>query len=56
MKSRSNLFLQPTSTKQRGYGFLLKETMGTFDGVGTWNSQLTDYEPDALPSTAPCSP
>jgi len=28
MKSRSNSFLEPTSTKQRGQNLLLKETMG----------------------------
>ena len=39
--SRSNPFLEPTSTKQWGWSFLLKETTGAFDSVPT---QLTDYE------------
>ena len=33
MKSRSNPFLETASTKQRGKSFLVKETLGAFDGV-----------------------
>jgi len=33
VKSRSNPFLEPTSTKQWGKRFLVKETSGAFDGV-----------------------
>ena len=33
VNSRSNPFLEPTSTKQQGKSFLLKETTGTFDGA-----------------------
>ena len=31
VKSRSNPFLEPTSTKQQGKHFLLKETTGAFE-------------------------
>ena len=34
-KSRSNPFLETTSTKQLEKSFLLKETMGAFDGAQT---------------------
>ena len=36
-KSRSNPFLEPTSTKQLQYSFFLKETTGAFDVALTHN-------------------
>ena len=52
-KSRSNPFLEPTSTKQLEYSFLLKETTRAFDGARTHDWQVsTDHKSDALP-TAP---
>ena len=44
-KSHSNLFLEPTSTKQWESSFLLKETTGAFDGARTHDWQVsTDNE------------
>ena len=37
VKSLSNLFLEPSRTKQRGYLFLFNETTGAFDGEQTHN-------------------
>jgi len=34
-KSRSDPFLEPTSTNQLEYSFLLKETTGAYDGAQT---------------------
>jgi len=49
-KSRSYLFLEPTSTKQLEESFLLKETTGAFDGARTHDWQVsTDHESYALP-------
>ena len=46
-KSRSNPFLEPTSTKQLELSFLLKETTGAFDGARTHDWQVsTDHESD----------
>ena len=42
VKSRSNLFLEPTSTKQQGLSFLLKETTGAFDGSWTHDLHITN--------------
>ena len=52
-KSCSNPFLEPTSTVQWGYCFLLKETTGAIDGfqTHTWQAS-TDYVSNAL-TTAP---
>jgi len=36
VKSHLNPFLEPTSIKQSGQSFLLKETKGAFDGVGNY--------------------
>ena len=41
VKSCSNLFLEPTSTMQLGYSFLLKETTGAFDGARTHDPHIT---------------
>ena len=50
-KSRSNLFLKPTSTKQWGLSILLKETMGAFDWTQTHDWQVsTDNKSDTLPT------
>ena len=47
-KSNSNPFLEPTSTKQWEYSFLLKETTGVFDGARTHDWQVsTDHESEA---------
>ena len=52
-KSRSNPFLEPTSTKQWEKSFLLKETAGAFDGARTHDWQVsTNHKSDAIP-TAP---
>ena len=42
--------MEPTSTKQWGLSFLLKESTGAFDGARTldWQASI-DYESDALP-------
>mgnify|MGYP000037093712 CR=1 FL=1 len=39
--SRTNVFLEPTSTKQYGSSFLLKETPGAFDGARTHDLHIT---------------
>ena len=55
-KSRSNPFLEPTILSNAGKSFLLKATMGAFDGTWTHNWQaFANYESDALP-TAPRHP
>ena len=52
-KSRSNPFLEPTSTKQLESSFLLMETTVAFDGAQTHDWKVsTDQESDVLP-TAP---
>ena len=54
LKSHSTLFLKPTSTKQSGLIFLLKETMGAFDGAWTHHWQVsTDYKSDTIPIVPP---
>ena len=50
-KSCSNPLLEPTSTKQWEWSFLLNETTGAFDGARTHNWLIsTDHESDALPT------
>ena len=53
VKSRSNPFLEPTSTKQEGYSFLLKETTGAFDGARTHDLPITSETSNPLCHAAP---
>ena len=52
-RSRSNPFLEPTSTKQLELSFLLKETTGAFDGARTHDWQVSIYHESDMLTTAP---
>jgi len=45
-KSRSNPFLEPTSTTQWSWSFLLKVTMGAFDGVSLFLAKNHTFKVD----------
>ena len=44
MKSRSNPFLEPTSTKQWGESVLLNETTGAFAGGGGGGGRAHEWQ------------